>query len=360
MTKKHHHGGDVLGRGSYGCAVTPPPGCSHISQTDTQNKVSKLFFDKDSMKNELRLMRKLNKLDPNNDFTIEKYDECSIPFEKIPQQDRDICEAGANRFGDRVGQIIYAYGGIDLSKTNAFFEDLLPSFLNVIKGLKILHEEKIVHGDIKPKNLMIKDNVIKIIDWGLSSKGKDIYKKRELMNYSYPYYPPEFVISGILVEGNLHPISNKERIFQVLLRNQYKSPRLSTYRRFLKENRHIFYNFLDNLPSNLFAAEKEIHKTSWKSIDIFSLGITLFELYNKARSLRRIRNEQFCQKYVLPVLYQMTHPVYTMRITIGRLHKKWEILSDIITNRVVEPMELNSNVSSNSNSNASPNIPSYF
>lgn len=47
--------------------------------------------------------------------------------------------------------------------------DLHCVFLQVILGLAYLHEQKIVHGDIKPQNLLVGDkDVVKIADFGIS------------------------------------------------------------------------------------------------------------------------------------------------------------------------------------------------
>ncbi|KAI9992650.1 hypothetical protein PInf_014510 [Phytophthora infestans] len=47
--------------------------------------------------------------------------------------------------------------------------DLHSVFLQVILGLAYLHEQKIVHGDIKPQNLLVGDkDVVKIADFGIS------------------------------------------------------------------------------------------------------------------------------------------------------------------------------------------------
>ena len=39
---------------------------------------------------------------------------------------------------------------------------------NIAEGLKYAHSQRIVHLDLKPKNILIKKNIPKISDWGLS------------------------------------------------------------------------------------------------------------------------------------------------------------------------------------------------
>ena len=48
-------------------------------------------------------------------------------------------------------------------------------FYQIIQGVRKIHEKKICHRDIKPENLLLaKKNIIKIIDFGLSSEYKDV------------------------------------------------------------------------------------------------------------------------------------------------------------------------------------------
>lgn len=65
---------------------------------------------------------------------------------------------------------------------------------DILAGLQYLHEKGILHGDIKPANVVIVDGVAKLIDFGLSvmytfSKFDPQIKKLDV--YSLPYRPPE-------------------------------------------------------------------------------------------------------------------------------------------------------------------------
>ena len=55
-------------------------------------------------------------------------------------------------------------------------------------------EEKIIHYDLKPSNIMFNDGVIKILDFGLSKKMKGEETRMELTSQgvgTYWYLPPE-------------------------------------------------------------------------------------------------------------------------------------------------------------------------
>ena len=76
-------------------------------------------------------------------------------------------------------------------------ESEMKDFLKqALQGLKSMHENKMVHLDIKPDNLLFKDGVLKISDLGLTrvaklksegdlEEGDSRYLARELLNY-YP------------------------------------------------------------------------------------------------------------------------------------------------------------------------------
>ena len=53
---------------------------------------------------------------------------------------------------------------------NSFFEEeeLYDIFYQCMNGYKVLYEKKILHQDIKPGNILIKNGVYKLADFGLS------------------------------------------------------------------------------------------------------------------------------------------------------------------------------------------------
>ena len=64
-------------------------------------------------------------------------------------------------------------------------------FINILKNVKILHENNIIHGDIKPENILIgNDYSLKIIDFGFSQKlnnnNNTIYNTEGSETYSSP------------------------------------------------------------------------------------------------------------------------------------------------------------------------------
>ena len=52
-------------------------------------------------------------------------------------------------------------------------EQSISIVLDIAKGLKYAHERRVIHGDIKPSNILIKGGKYKISDWGLSKLKRD-------------------------------------------------------------------------------------------------------------------------------------------------------------------------------------------
>ncbi|KAL7690448.1 putative protein kinase domain, PPM-type phosphatase domain, protein kinase-like domain superfamily [Plasmopara halstedii] len=81
--------------------------------------------------------------------------------------------------------------------------DLHCIFLQVILGLAYLHEQKIVHGDIKPQNLLVGDrDIVKIADFGIS---QSLYgSKQKIMDVAgTPAFMAPEMCSGKEYSGQL-------------------------------------------------------------------------------------------------------------------------------------------------------------
>ena len=71
----------------------------------------------------------------------------------------------------------------------------------ILKGLKKLHKNGIIHGDIKPGNIFIKNDHIKIGDFGLSTFKKDTFlQTKDLKGFTPSYAAPEQTNSKIYNE----------------------------------------------------------------------------------------------------------------------------------------------------------------
>ena len=68
-------------------------------------------------------------------------------------------------------------------------------YKQIISGIKYLYEHKIFHRDIKPENILLKDNVVKIADFGFAKEIDDYNVMMDTICGSPLYMAPEIVLS---------------------------------------------------------------------------------------------------------------------------------------------------------------------
>lgn len=170
----------IIGEGSYGTIYKPPLPCKNSSATK-KNSVGKVFEDAEDMYDEKEKHELVSSLDPEHTYTLPLYDNCVIA--KGYQH-----------------QLIYKYGGKDLKSllktkgTASKFKSFIRNIGPLLYGIQTLARHKYVHLDIKPENILFKNNKIYLIDFGLTDSFKNVYSKsnNHILEHDYPYYPPEF------------------------------------------------------------------------------------------------------------------------------------------------------------------------
>jgi len=69
-------------------------------------------------------------------------------------------------------------------------------FLQILEGIRYLHEKKVFHCDIKPENILVSDELIKIVDFGYSKRlvprlGYYDEKSKSMIGFTWKYaWPP--------------------------------------------------------------------------------------------------------------------------------------------------------------------------
>jgi serine/threonine protein kinase len=214
-------GGKKLGEGGYGCVVKPAVPC--FNRKVGLNEISKIIHVREPNEylKELDINYKLLRADPKQRYFVLSKQECILDIDKaISRFPKDFIET---KFYDKKGKeysiidpkskkisknnikhglckidrtrkprnIIMDYGGEDLIDViyrayshnfNLCKKYVLYIIKNILKGLKIMHENKIAHRDIKPENLiflavkrrhkktgkLIEVPLVRIIDFGLA------------------------------------------------------------------------------------------------------------------------------------------------------------------------------------------------
>ena len=87
---------------------------------------------------------------------------------------------------------------LDAKIKNLSIETIEKYFKEICEGMKYLHDRKMIHRDIKPQNILIKDGTIKLSDFGIAKKTDTtmitITDKANVFG-TYSYLPPE-VLKG--------------------------------------------------------------------------------------------------------------------------------------------------------------------
>lgn len=156
---------DFLGEGSYGCVI----------------KV------KDINDDSFYAMKIMNENEKNEIDILKNLDHPNIIAYKKTYKD------------EKVGMFAMVIALADKSLENIMQKlteiEAINIFSQIIEAIGYIHRRNIIHGDLKPSNILIKDNVVKVVDFGTAhekkSKCSEIYSLVKEPFGTKLYLPPE-------------------------------------------------------------------------------------------------------------------------------------------------------------------------
>jgi len=195
-----------------------------------------------------------------------------------------------------------------------------------------------MHGDIKPANMMFKTpGRLYLIDFGMMTPLNEYFSLP--LSHPYPYYPFEFL--SYAIQFDLFDLGKLKGDFegtkqQLLARYSHKYVKGFYHDLVSKQNfkRH-FKDVIDDCVIFLLQRVNDECKTNVsennltelaQKLDVFSLGITIYDLYSRAREKNKVKNESFIIKKVFPILVRMTHIDPVKRITLVDALQLWSDL----------------------------------
>jgi len=195
---EHQVGGVKLGQGGFGCVIAPAVSCRR--KPPPKNAVSKITYVipgyEDDYENELRMLKKIKLIDPNQNFLVSVSDECPLDIREsngrspkdlieVSYEDDDLAEftikASEPKYISRMDKSdvmknyclidssleprnqIQIFGGYELSDINydkhpqvyhAIQKGYKQIIIHLLSGLDLLHKNRIAHRDIKEFNML--------------------------------------------------------------------------------------------------------------------------------------------------------------------------------------------------------------
>lgn len=337
MPANSKNGGKYIYEGSYGCAFYPALPCKQ----NIKNKgLGKVFNNIRDFKQEEKIQKIIQKIDPKHEATIPYYGSCRVDINSTKTSDEVqkcniISDYGISE--SSFYQLMFKFGGDDLdkilnemkkntiyasnTKTNKYnaiyFDTFITTLLPILKCILKIAYYGYSHSDIKPPNILynMQNNHMYLIDFGLLQKQNYITHNGSILSFKYLYYPPEFTIMYSLRLG----IRDPELLYNSILENFefYEYENYMTFLDFATYKRKLKTFITYALSISLEKLEKEFLKVYIKKLDIYSLGMSLAEMIYvmKIDNTFKIHNIALYEMFIKNILIDIIHPDPRYRLT---------------------------------------------
>lgn len=299
-----------LGEGSFGCVVSHPLKCSEpeefITKKDSKSKdqkeVGKLFYDKEDFKEEVKLSKLVQKIDPSEKKLLVPISACGVSkqiledkeninaimkCERITRSDEyKYYNTNTATIPKKVWQIKMPYAGMEIDKAVEKYKfGITPKILMsmvepLFEALILLKNNNTVHQDIKISNILVYKKKAILIDFSLMMPTKNIYSTKNYYRLKRKYrpYPPEYHLVSLVMKYQ-HEIKTMDKTLKDIIEKQeYHIDKIAYYFTPFYTKEELLENggldtllpmVINNIDSMTEYADK---------IDLFSIGTVLAEL----------------------------------------------------------------------------------
>jgi serine/threonine protein kinase len=314
--------------------------------------VSKLFLRQNDADDESNDHNKyIPLIDPNGIFTLKIIEKCQAAHKELDPGEVGRCMNFAGHNLDvrpSLPQIIYEYGGLDLSKACRHFpfEELFLAMWRTFEGLTLMEMHKVSHLDIKPLNMVYNPDTKKLalIDFGQIIPFKDMHTKTFCFEATYDYFPPEFVAISDFMEGGIispNQHNNWDVFFERCV-EPIKTRIVAKYgkhaplaRAWASLIRPLPMNVLMSQSQRMFSTDKPIKdviSSVAQKVDVHMLGISLFEilcLCERFGTLDISKNPEFYTK-VLKLIARMIDMSVDTRFTPQQAYGEYKRVAKMV------------------------------
>jgi serine/threonine protein kinase len=324
-----------IGEGTYGCVFKPHLKCAHAT-SKTKDDVGKVFSSKSAFQEELDILEKIKKLDPDNEFTLPIFFTCPINHKHRKSDKVEKCRLIHSDDTETNMQIIMKNGGKSLGPfvskgiSHPMFFKFFTLFTPLIKGAVTMEStpSQFIHQDIKPENILYRNNKLFLIDFGIFTTFTDFAdspSQHNMMSADYPFFPADY---KLIVTMNKN-VTLKSAVSEVLgnisiplrINNEY-----FTIETIFKHFHPDLYQQLGSMYATLQKQKsskmkkKDIVQHFTNKINIYQLGLVMAMLYFAANlhnySSRRLSAKSQKVQHIKNIIAQCIHPNAYLRATL--------------------------------------------
>ena len=237
----------------------------------------------------------LKKIDPFNYFTVKLKAAFNFYGNIIAKEKHllKILKVKNSIINETFYQIILENGGMHLDNLDSIpYKKFLKLFERFLQGMIKLNENKLVHTDIKPDNILITKTKINLIDFGCMVPAKDVYNKGDDWRLSAfcIAHPPEFFIASILLKCKNNISKKLDNVLNIMYKKEYFDKiNISEYFDDMdipKDIYKFYYSgikkFIKNIKSRRLTNYNDIFTEKLAlQTDIYSLSFIIKNFYDK-------------------------------------------------------------------------------
>ena len=292
----------VIGEGTYGCVHSPSLKCKSSKKINYTNQVSKTLKGEDA-NDELKELSLLKKIDTEHKYYLGYPEKC------IPSNNKDTIDeiAKCNNYEKYLKWnknntalqkdtrlLIMKNGGASLedyvytlsnnmirSETLDNIEVMFINFINIIRGVKFLIDNKLSHRDLKEGNIVYNEETqtMRMIDFGMLAKFSKM--KKEAINDDY--FPGDMWWSVPIYATYLN-------------KNRFDSAKYNLNKNFARYSKRLSNEILINISSDVGSIKSVFFKRVTKEPTILK-SIMMKELNETYKLIETCSHNEFIEKY---------------------------------------------------------------